>query len=231
MSEMMTTQEAEGTALAPVANSTRGAVVVTAIRKAILSGELAPGQRIKEAALAETLGVSRPTVREAMNKLVHEGSLVQIPYKGVHVASPTPSDLLDVAEVRVSLETLAAQKLGAAGESAGLDRLRAALRTHVDAVESGDVVAADMTHLEFHRTLWESAGNEMLGKIWPLIASRIQPAMAFDQVTRADPRRDIALHERLVQVIAEGDPEAIAAEVRDHIARSADEVVHLIAQR
>src|SRR3990170_7303598 len=98
-------------ALTPVTNATRREVVVDAIRRALLSGELVPGQRVKEAPLAEALGVSRPTVREAMNQLIHEGSLVQTPYKGITVAQPSPPDLLDVAQVRVSLETLAALHL------------------------------------------------------------------------------------------------------------------------
>ena len=57
----------ESTALTPVNNTTRREVVMDALRRAVLSGELAPGQRVKEAPLAEALGVSRPTIREAIS--------------------------------------------------------------------------------------------------------------------------------------------------------------------
>ena len=215
-------------ALAPVSNVTRREVVVDAIRRALLSGELVPGQRVKEAPLAELLGVSRPTVREAIYQLVHEGSLVQTPYKGITVAQPSPQDLLDVAEVRASLETLAALRLGQDPDGEGMAKLRQALKTHLDAIEAGDLVRVDLTHLDLHRTLWEGSENQMLMRIWPLVESQIRMAMSLDQATRSDLARDAELHIRLVDVIASGDKAAITAEVREHIANSADEVVKLI---
>ncbi|MEV0287686.1 GntR family transcriptional regulator [Kribbella sp. NPDC050820] len=223
----MSTQRTDS-ALAPVSNVTRREVVVDAIRRALLSGELVPGQRVKEAPLAELLGVSRPTVREAIYQLVHEGSLVQTPYKGITVAEPSPQDLLDVAQVRVSLETLAALHLSEHPDGDGMRKLRAALKTHLDAIEEGDLVQVDMTHLDLHRTLWEASENQMLMRIWPLVESQIRMAMSLDQATRSDLARDAELHRRLVDVIASGDKAAITAEVRDHIANSADEIVRLI---
>jgi DNA-binding GntR family transcriptional regulator len=209
---------------------TRREVVVDAIRRALLSGELVPGQRVKEAPLAELLGVSRPTVREAIYQLVHEGSLVQTPYKGINVAEPSPQDLLDVADVRVSLETLAALHLADRPDSDGMTKLRAALKTHLDAIEAGDLVQVDLTHLDLHRTLWEASENQMLMRIWPLVESQIRMAMSLDQATRSDLARDAELHRRLVDVIAGGDKAAITAEVREHIANSADEIVRLIEE-
>lgn len=218
----------DATALTPVTSTTRREVVVNALRRALLSGELAPGQRVKEAPLAEALGVSRPTVREAIYQLVHEGSLVQIPYKGITVAQPSGKDLIDVAEVRVSLETLAALHVARNPEGEGMARLRAALQVHLDAIQAGDPVASDLTHLELHRTLWEASDNAMLMRIWPLVESQIRMAMSLDQATRDDPARDAELHCRLIEVIASGDEDEIVTEVRNHIARSADEVVRLI---
>jgi DNA-binding GntR family transcriptional regulator len=223
----MSTQRTDS-ALAPVSNVTRREVVVDAIRRALLSGELVPGQRVKEAPLAELLGVSRPTVREAIYQLVHEGSLVQTPYKGITVAEPSPQDLLDVADVRVSLETLAALHLAEHPDGDGMTKLRAALKTHLDAIEAGDLVQVDQTHLDLHRTLWEASENQMLMRIWPLVESQIRMAMSLDQATRSDLDRDAELHRRLVDVIAGGDKAAITAEVREHIASSADEIVRLI---
>lgn len=216
------------TALVPVSSVTRREVVIGAIRRALLTGELRPGQRVKEAPLAEALGVSRPTVREAISQLVHEGSLVQVPYKGITVAEPSRQDLLDVAEVRVALETLAALHLAKHPDGPGVVRLRRALDAHLEAIEARDVVASDTTHLELHRTLWEGSENQMLMRVWPLVESRIRMAMSLDQATRHDPARDAELHRRLVAVIESGDERRIVAEVRLHIAGSADEVVKLL---
>jgi DNA-binding GntR family transcriptional regulator len=215
-------------ALSPIANSTRREVAVASIRRALLSGELVPGQRIKETAMAAMLGISRPTVREAMNQLISEGSLVQEPYKGVRVAQPSAQDLLDVAEIRVSLETLAALRVAREPEGTAMASLRAALRRHLDALQADDPVTASRTHLDLHRTLWGASGNRMLTKIWPLVESQIVTAMSLDQATFQAPARDAELHQRLIDVIASGDESAIIAEVRDHIGRSADQVVQLI---
>ncbi|MGP4030074.1 GntR family transcriptional regulator [Actinomadura sp. 3N407] len=227
----MTTGREREPALTPVNNATRREVVVDAIRRALLSGELAPGQRVKEAPLAAALGVSRPTIREAIHQLIHEGSLVQEPYKGIRVAKPSPEDLLDVADVRVSLETLAALQLAKHRDGKGMAALRQALQAHLDAIDADDLVKIDITHLEFHRTLWEGAENQMLTRIWPLVESQIRMAMSLDQATRADIARDAELHVRLVEVIASGEEERIVTEVREHIARSAEEVVKLIGFR
>jgi DNA-binding GntR family transcriptional regulator len=218
-------------ALAPVPTATRREGVVDALRRAVLSGELRPGQRVKEVALAEALGVSRPTVREAINQLVHEGSLVQVPYKGISVAELSPQDIRDVAAVRVSLETLAALRLARDPDGPGMVRLREVLQVHLDAIHAGDPLATDLTHLELHRTLWEASDNQMLVRIWPLVESRVRMAMTFDQAARLDLRRDAELHRRLVAVIESGDEAEIAAEVHRHIADSADEVARLVEER
>ena len=82
-------------------------VVFNTLRQAILKGELKPGERLLEIALAERLGVSRTPVREAMRKLEQEGLVVMIPRRGAQVASITEKDLNDVLEVRIALENVA----------------------------------------------------------------------------------------------------------------------------
>jgi DNA-binding GntR family transcriptional regulator len=226
----MTIQQDDTPALVPITNTTRREVAVASIRRALLSGELLPGQRIKETAMAAMLGISRPTVREAMNQLISEGSLVLEPYKGVRVAQPSAQDLLDVAEVRVSLETLAALRIARDPDGQAIAALRSALTRHLEALRANDAVAASSTHLDLHRTLWQVSGNLMLGKIWPLVESQISMAMGLDQAARHAPERDAELHQRLIDVIASGDEAAIIDEVRQHIAQSADEVVRLIAR-
>lgn len=208
-----------------VVSSTLREEVAARIRRALLTGELKPGQRIKEIRLAEALGVSRPTLRESLQQLIHEGALVQVPYKGIHVAQPTAEELADVAEVRGALETMAALKLSRDPHGPGMDALRAALQIHLDAIDAGDDLQSDMTHLELHHAIWEQSGSVTLRKLWPLIGSQIQMALTVDQATIRNPERDRQLHCRLVRVIEEGDEAAIVAEVRAHIQTSVDELI------
>jgi DNA-binding GntR family transcriptional regulator len=208
-----------------VVTSTRREEVSSRIRRALLTGELRPGQRIKEVPLAESLGVSRPTLRESLQQLIHEGALVQVPYKGIHVAAPTPEELRDISEVRMPLETMAALRLARDPHGPAMDGVREALRAHLAAVESGDDLQSHVTHLELHQAIWDLAGSPTLSKIWPLVGSQMQTALTLDQAVRHDPERDAMLHRRLVHVIEEGDEATIAAEVEEHISNSVAEVL------
>ena len=75
-------------------------VVFNTLRRAILRGELKPGERLMEIQLANKLGVSRTPIREAIRKLELEGLVLMIPRKGAEVAEITEKNLRDVLEVR-----------------------------------------------------------------------------------------------------------------------------------
>ncbi len=83
-------------------------IVFEYLRNSILSGELEPGERLMELQLAQQLGVSRTPVREAIRKLELEGLVEMIPRKGAYVADVSIKDILDILEVRMFLEGLAA---------------------------------------------------------------------------------------------------------------------------
>src|ERR1051325_11099956 len=79
--------------------------VADELRRAVFEGELESGTPLREVALAESLGVSRPTVREALAVLVAEGLATREPNRGVSVSSPDPDSVRDVSTARVVLET------------------------------------------------------------------------------------------------------------------------------
>ena len=85
-------------------------VVFLTLRKKILKGELQPGERLMEISLANSLGVSRTPIREAIRMLEHEGLVVMRARRGAQVAKITTQELNDVLEVRKSLEVLAIRK-------------------------------------------------------------------------------------------------------------------------
>src|SRR5919198_5287120 len=93
----------------PVTNQTRRDAVVHELRRAIMAGELEAGERVREVHVAKQMGISRPTLREAIYQLIHEGLLEQEPSRGVVVASIDRKFITHVADVRVALETLAAK--------------------------------------------------------------------------------------------------------------------------
>lgn len=141
----------------------REAVFMT-LRSQILKGELKPGERLMEITLANRLGVSRTPVREAIRKLEHDGLVVMVPRRGAHVAEITRQELLDVLEVRKSLEILAIQKACDRMTDEDLGRLVLAERTFAEQAARRD---ADITSLgeadeHFHDVIYESTGNRRL---------------------------------------------------------------------
>ena len=91
----------------PVLSRTLPTQVAHHIRERILSGELAPGDRIIETELAEEFEVSRHTLRSALQTLTHEGLLEQSQFKSTHVARPTARDVFETYTLRNTLEAMA----------------------------------------------------------------------------------------------------------------------------
>lgn len=83
--------------------------VCSVLRKAILQGDFKPGQRLKQSELADSLGVSRMPVREALRKLELEGLVILEPHKGAIVKSIQIEDILEIYELRSQLEKMAVE--------------------------------------------------------------------------------------------------------------------------
>lgn len=211
------------TAPPPAPVRTRREQAVEEIRRLIILGELTPGQRLREVALATELGVSRPTLREALRTLTHEGLCEQQPHRGFRVAELEPAAIRDLTETRLLLDRLAAQ--GIAGNTERLAVLDAAWTAYSRAASDDDPLAQHRAHVEFHRALWAAADNDTLNRLWPTIESLSTLVLAQDQALRADPARALSMHGEIVAAIAGGDPQAIDAALDSHTRQSAEEFI------
>jgi DNA-binding GntR family transcriptional regulator len=137
-------------------------VVFNTLRQAILKGELKPGERLMEIALAEKLGVSRTPIREAMRKLEQEGLVVMIPRRGAQVASITEKDLNDVLEVRIALENMAVEKACMRMTEESLGRLWLAAKAFERTTKDGDLVKLAEADEVFHDIIYQASDNYRL---------------------------------------------------------------------
>src|SRR3954471_7034455 len=110
--------------------------VADELRRAVFEGELESGTPLREVALAESLGVSRPTVREALAVLVAEGLATREPNRGVSVARPDPESVRDVSRARAVLETAGVRHWPTATDEAR-DAVRLALADYERGVADG----------------------------------------------------------------------------------------------
>lgn len=140
-------------------------VVFHTLREAILRGELKPGERLMEIALAERLGVSRTPIREAMRKLELEGLVIMIPRRGAQVAKITEKDLTDVLEVRMGLENMVIEKVCSRMTPEQLERVDEAEREFEKAMEEGDLKNLAEADENFHKTIYDACDNRRLLQI------------------------------------------------------------------
>lgn len=217
--------------LSPVTSVIRRDAVLSQLRNAILTNRLKPGERIREVQLAKDLGVSRPTLREAIYQLIHEGLLVQEPHKGVTVAEIDAATITDIAVVRAALETIAAKAIATDKDDSVRERLRQVWITYDEAAASGDTVRENEAHMELHRTVWMASHNSMLERIWPIVSASVNLALSTDIAARQDTERNRRMHRELVEAILHNRQRRIVSAVREHIQISADELLGLLRER
>jgi len=202
---------------------TRREAVVESVRRSIILGECAPGQRLPEVSLAAELGVSRPTVREALIRLTHEGLCVQEPHRGFSVAHLDAGAIRDLTQTRVTLDLLAAHSIS--GNNARVQALQDEWAIYLAAATDPDPLAQHLAHVAFHRGLWAASGNDTLRRLWPTLESLSTLVLAQDQAMRANPGRATAMHGRIVDAITAGDAVGIEAAFDAHTRQSAEEFI------
>ena len=194
-------------------------VVFLTLRKAILKGELQPGERLMEIALANRLGVSRTPVREAIRMLEHEGLVVMKPRRGAQVAKITEQELNDVLEVRKSLEMLAANKACErmteedmkAMRDAGAEFRKLALNPNCD------LTALTEADVAFHDTIYRGTQNRRLNQILANLREQMY-RFRFEYLKDASIRESlVSEHEEIMRAVAGRDGELAAGLIGEHI--------------
>ncbi|OKI01078.1 GntR family transcriptional regulator [Streptomyces sp. CB02923] len=145
----------------PQRHSVRGQVLA-ALREALISGELVPGEVYSAPALAVRYGVSATPVREAMQLLAGEGAVEVAPNRGFRVAERTHRDLAELAEVRAMLEVPALLRLARALPAERWEELRPLAAAGVGAAARGDRAGYAEADHAFHHALLTLTGNRQL---------------------------------------------------------------------
>ena len=194
-----------------------GEEVHTALKTAILEGELRPGERLIEARLAERLGASRTPVRQAMHILEREGLALRQERGGFVVRPLYRADVEEILDLRVLLEPYAARKATGKITDEELYKLRRLNKAFGRALETGDPHRLAALNTEFHEILYTSARSpRLLGFIHDLrdhfhryrLTLLRMPDMA---------RRSFEDHREMIAAMSAGDSERVEAVVRRHI--------------
>ncbi|MEZ3428429.1 MAG: GntR family transcriptional regulator [Lachnospiraceae bacterium] len=137
-------------------------VVFNTLRRAILTGELKPGERLMEIHLANRLGVSRTPIREAIRKLELEGLVTMIPRRGAEVAQITEKSLQDVLEVRRALDALSVELACDRISEEALTALGSACEAFAMATKTKDTKKMAEADVALHDIIVRAADNSRL---------------------------------------------------------------------
>ena len=194
--------------------------VAEELRRALFDGEVEAGTPLREVALADAMGVSRSTIREALGVLVAEGLATREPNRGVHVTEPDPESVHDVSAARRVLEVAGVRHWTEATDAAR-EACHAALRAFADAAETG-ASPAELTaaHLAIHRSFVALTGSTRLIALAESLTSEIRLALAKVDRIRRNAEAQVHSHAALVALLEAGDVEAAAAELERHLAHA-----------
>jgi DNA-binding GntR family transcriptional regulator len=206
--------------------------VVDRLRTAVISGDLAPGQRLTERELIDRVGVSRTVIREALRQLESEGLVETVPNKGPVVRALSRSEAVDLYRIRASLEALAARLFIERAPAEALDRLAAALRDVEAAYKAGAADGILAAKNRFYAVLFDGAGSDVLSSMLGGLHARIWRwrAVGLSHADRSRARSTQAIRglRELVAAIRAGDAVAAEQAIRDDTAAAAQEVMRLV---
>ncbi|MFF7702832.1 GntR family transcriptional regulator [Streptomyces lydicus] len=203
--------------LSPVNLRSTPALIADRLREQIVSGAFAPGSRMIEPQLATRLGVSRGPVREALQRLVQEGLLTNIPNRGVFVVELDAVDIRDIYTVRRAIEREAATQLHRSRSRAHLDRLTAVVDEMRTSASQGDSRLVAEQDLAFHSALVDAAESPRLSRMFTTLLAETRICLA--SLMGFYPEQDllVAEHQQLLALLQGQDEHALLDAVNAHL--------------
>jgi len=196
--------------------------LVDALEEEIVLGWLQPRERLVEEELSRRFGSKRHVVREAIFDLERMGLVERVPNKGAVVRSLDPSEVRQVYDVRIALETLAAELIPLPASAEILAGLRDIQNRHAAAVHAGDPRAAFHANMAFHNALFAACGNSHLVDLIRQSAKKVHGARSLTAVDPVYLRRACDEHWAMIESMETGDRLRLKDLFRDHILPSRD---------
>ena len=181
--------------------------VVVAIREDVLSGQIKPGAILNEMDLAGRFGVSKTPVREALTLLEHEGLVQTLPRVGSLVTPITVQYVHDFFDLRIILESAAAEVAASKITDEQVDQL-SALTPDLSSPDANIVMRLER-NIEFHVAIAQVSGNERLVALIRKLLQEMQRVIAAGYLPEE--------HERVLLAIRERDPKRAVGAMREHI--------------
>jgi len=202
--------------------------VYLAVVDGIMAGRLKPGDSLNELALAESYGVSRTPVREALQRLTLEGLAQRGARRAFYVRQLDPATLEDLFEAMGEVEALCARLSALRMTSVERARLAELVDEGQGAADRDDAEAYTTINGRFHAALFEGAHNVTLREV--ALSLRMRTSPYRDAQFRKTERlvSSQTEHRRILAAIEASDPEAAFAAMRDHMTATALNIARML---
>ena len=201
------------------------AVATELIRQAILDGDLAPGERLKEEELAQRLGISRTPVREALLVLQTEGLVEAAPNRGAAVRAHDADELDDLYQLRALLEGHAARQAALHATDGTVAALQASCERFADVAGKDDVRAIVQENMFFHHAVLDAAGSARLAA---MVRKVIELPLVYRSYTWYSPRQhqiSVHYHRQITNALEMRDAERAEWVMKEHVLEARDLLV------
>ncbi len=185
------------------------------LRGAILSGSLLPGERISEPALAETLGLSRTPIREALQTLAKEGLVEVIPHKGARVRRLSVKEIAEVYEVRAVLESEAARLAACHANDSDISQMFTKLNL-LNQLDPNNFNAQRQADMAFHACFVAAGHNGTLERLFNDLQGSLSLLRTYTSNLSQTPETR-AQHLAIAEAIRDRQPEAAANAAKIHV--------------
>jgi DNA-binding GntR family transcriptional regulator len=190
--------------------------------KMVARGELAPHRRLLQQRLAEELGVSRTPVREALLRLEREGLVYSLPRRGMFVKGMTPTEVLELYEMRTLLEPYAGRRACERASARDVAQIQSIQRRHEQQARDGrtDLEEALRTNAELHLRMVRGCANEALRQFLTNFWTQQQALRIFALQVSMDHYAIVGMvreHGEITEAFAARDAARVEALLRTHI--------------
>lgn len=191
------------------------------LRRAIVSGELLPGERLLEQELSARLGIGRAAVRTALIRLEHDGLVVREPNRGATVRRVSEREAVEILEARAALEGLAARHAAINADEDAIEDLRAILAEMLRKREESDFMGVSNANARLHGRILELSNHATARRLSQTLTSQLVRFQYRTVLLPGRAQRSYAEHTEIVEAIAAHDAEGAEAAMRSHLSRVA----------
>jgi len=201
------------------------------VKRRIVANELPFGSKLTEDGLAKELGISRTPIREALNRLAQDRLVTVSPGRGAFVATFSFDDMVQLLEIRETLEGMAARLASNRITKETLEKLRQRLKAAAQKQEHNGYKGYLDADRDFHECVISACGNHQLSQLMKSLQDRIQMLRSRSVMLPGRARNSFQEHMEIIDALSARDPDLAEEKIRTHIRNVRGDLEIVMANR